>query len=176
MTTARRKNIRLRGFDYTNNGLYYVTICCANRENIFGEVVKAPNCNHHEKRPCNTIAEGEYCTKLNQKGEVCKRVLEEIQSSQKQIWLREFIVMPNHIHFIAVISQNYEGAMSLATFVRFVKSSITRAIHELWPEDDIWQKRYFEHIIRDDTDYERIVEYIATNPTRWAIRKQDAHR
>lgn len=167
-----RRSIRLKGYDYTQPGAYFVTICSYQRDEIFGEIIN-----------------GEM--KLSALGEI---IHEEWLRSAKirreiQLFDDEFVIMPNHIHGIVRIIEtvgadgvrpNYGRAhamrpnvfprrapRSLGSFVAGFKASVTsRAKREL-NITGIWQRNYYEHIIRDDTEFKNIWNYIDTNPLHW---------
>ena len=83
----------------------------------------------------------------------------------------DFVVMPNHVHLVAIAEQGVGKPTPLEDFVRYLKFAITREVHKEYPGVVLWQKGYYEHVIRDDADYERILEYIANNPAQWASDK-----
>lgn len=166
-----RRSIRLQGYDYAQAGAYFVTICANNRECLFGEIA------------------GD-ATVLNAFGHVVADEWLFSAEIRQEIELGEFVVMPNHFHGIVAITdreRNAEGrgtarraptvecfgkpvAGSLPTIVRSFKSAVTKRINEISqsPGVPVWQRSYYEHIIRDEADYARIAEYIADNPRRWA--------
>ena len=175
-----RRSIRLKGYDYTQPGAYFVTICSHQRDEIFGEIIN-----------------GEM--KLSALGET---VHEEWLRSAKirkeiQIFEDEFVIMPNHVHAIVRIIEtvgaggraaspnggvrpNTERAhamrpnafprrapRSLGSFIAGFKASVTsRATREL-NITGIWQRNYHERIIRDETEFKNIWNYIDTNPLHW---------
>lgn len=164
----RRHSIRLKGYDYSKAGAYFVTVCAWNRECLFGDV-----------------AGGEI--RLNEYGTV---VVEEWQRSgtiRKEIVLDVFVVMPNHIHGIIMISDDNHGSVgvtgrsplqirphgpskrSLGSFFAGFKSSVTKRINELRdnPECPVWQRNYYDHVIRTEDSLNRIRDYIHYNPARW---------
>jgi REP element-mobilizing transposase RayT len=185
-----RRSIRLRGYDYSQEGLYFVTICVQNRECIFGEIVD------DEMR-------------LNEIGEIVRFEWLKTANLRPNVHLHDFIVMPNHFHGIleivypenadrrgvarnalttttcnaptenirpysriAEIEKNeYMSSISpksheMGTIVRAFKSAVTKNIH-IVGYDFAWQRNYHEHIIRDDDNYIRIADYIAHNPENW---------
>jgi REP element-mobilizing transposase RayT len=167
-----RKAIRLKGYDYSQAGGYFVTIVARGRECLFGEIVG------REMR-------------LNPLGEIVNEEWLRSTEIRREIALDAFVVMPNHIHGIVFIHDNPVGATgrspllppydtshyphgpapkSLGAFVAGFKSSVTKRINLLYnaPGAPVWQRNYYEHIIRDQPDYERIANYIATNPSNWA--------
>lgn len=172
-----RRSIRLRGYDYRQPGAYFVTVCTWNRECILGEIVDG-------------------AVRLNAWGEI---VWEEwFRTAQVRpnvvLYEDEFVVMPNHIHGIIWIVGNGDvGAQrrcaptgksinvlpgSLGAIVRAFKSITTKRINALrgTPGAPIWQRNYYEHMIRDEQSLNRIREYIATNPLRWHLDRENLLR
>jgi len=160
-----RRSVRLKGYDYSNPGAYYVTICTWNRDCIFGEIIN-----------------GEM--KLNEFGEVVNREWLCSSEIRREIELDEFVVMPNHIHGIIFINGNGNTAhdlgangcsplrkrsRSLSSFIAGYKSAVTKSINILrnTPGMPVWQRNYFEHIIRNEYGLFRIREYIRNNPVQW---------
>jgi REP element-mobilizing transposase RayT len=168
--TKHRNSIRLPGCDYSLPGFYFITICTYQRECLFGE-----------------IKEGQMF--LNENGKIVEQEWFKTPEIRKEIILDEFIIMPNHIHGIILINdQNTEnnniivssvGAKgssplrmqpkSISSFVSGFKSSVTTQINTLrqTPGNPVWQRNYFEHIIRNDTVLQKIREYIINNPIKW---------
>ena len=186
-----RKSIRLKGYDYTQAGLYFITICCQYREHLFGE-----------------ITDGEMI--LNDAGKMVDIQWLELPNRFKNIELHEYIVMPNHFHAILeivgatlvvaqndttvaqndVINQNDDvinqkgqpqgiaptktvgdmmDAFKSITTVEYIRGVKTLG----WKPFDgkIWQRNYHEHIIRNEQSYQTISEYIINNPAKWTNDK-----
>ena len=162
MNRHHRHSVRLQGYDYSQSGAYFVTICAYNRECLFGEIVG------------NDI-------RLNDYGVIAKD--EWIKSSEirKEIKLDEFVVMSNHIHGIVWINnpvgangrsplhRTNMGSKTLSSFVAGYKSTVTKQINGLrrFPGVPVWQRNYYEHVIRGDTELNRIRQYIMENPLKW---------
>jgi len=168
-----RRSIRLAGYDYSWAGAYFVTICAHDRICQFGDIMN-----------------GEM--RLNDAGRIVERCWREIPAHFPHVELDEFVIMPNHIHGILVITNtlgtndNIVGAThasplqqtnrpcgpksrSIAAIVGSFKSAVTKRINEMRgaPGEAVWQRNYYEHIIRDDESLNRIREYIMTNTIRW---------
>lgn len=170
----RRRSIRLPEYDYTLSGAYFVTICTHNRESLFGRVV-----------------DGKML--LNEYGKiVCEEWFRTAEVRRNVELLEgEFVVMPNHVHGIIWIvdAGNGVGAQrrcaptprgitpnnvapgSLGAIVRAFKSTVTRRINELrnTPGGRVWQRNYYEHIIRTERALNAIRRYIRDNPRRWDL-------
>jgi putative transposase len=164
----QRKSPRLAGYDYAENGAYFVTICTHNREMLFGEVV-----------------DGEM--RLNDVGKVADWGWTQITTHFSQVEINCYVVMPNHVHgIIIIVNGNTVGTThasslphtsrpngpkrgSLSAIVGSYKSAVTKQINQIFNLDSghIWQERYHDHIIRNDDTLNKIRGYVQTNPARW---------
>lgn len=169
----RRRSIRLKGYDYTQAGAYFVTICTQNRECLFGEIVE------EEMR-------------LNDAGQTVQSVWNELPCHYPGVEIDVFVVMPNHIHgTIVLMDDHVVGAtpcgclvpgqaqgpaptMSLPDVVHRFKSLTTArfrhgVVQNNWHpfHGRLWQRNYYEHVIRNESELNRIREYIGANPARW---------
>ena len=200
-----RRTIRLNGFDYSNNGYYFVTICTKNRKNIFGEIVGARRDSPFNKNEILKI-------KLNKNGKIVNDIWKTLPDHNNVI-LDEFCIMPNHVHFVLGINNNQlkqndlikindgvlgngaldnkcgvigneNGAMGinnkgesrlaptttqLGLVIGMFKTECTKQINKLnkTPGIQLFQRNYYEHIIRNEKEYLRIKEYIRLNPEMW---------
>jgi len=164
-TDRHRRSIRLRGYDYSQNGLYFVTLCCHERQSLFGAVA------NDEMR-------------LNDAGRVAHTEWEKTGAMRENIEIHAFVVMPNHVHGIIKIVGAHcmrpdvvpdmqpgrvQRAPTVGDVVRGYKSAVTKRINQLRNASipPVWQRNYYEHIIRNEEAYLKIAEYIQTNPQRW---------
>jgi len=173
-SSHHRKSIRLKGYDYSQAGAYFITVCTYQRECLFGEIV-----------------DGEM--KLNNYGEIVYYTWNDLLNHVPGIELGEFVVMPNHIHGIIIITDDVVGAGSPGTYfvgagsepaptepapttkyalpeiVRQLKTFSARRINQRRATTGIpvWQRNYWEHIIRNEESYNKIAEYIIFNPYHW---------
>ena len=154
-----RCSIRLKGFDYTREAAYFVTISTQNQACLFGEIVNEQ-------------------MRLNDAGRVAQMVWKAIPDHFSQVEIDASVVMPNHIHGIIIIvgathasppRQSGPPKGSLGAIVGSYKSAVSRRINQLHrtPGATVWQRNYYEHIIRNNTGLNRIRKYIADNPARW---------
>lgn len=158
-----RKSIRLPEYDYTQEGAYFITIVTQNRNYLFGKIV-----------------EGDMC--LNPFGNIVSQVWQSVPKHHPKTVVDPFIIMPNHMHGIIKIvgarravplhqSEEFGKPVpgSIPTILRSFKSETTRRNNILrsTPGAKVWQRNYYEHVIRDENDYESIYEYILTNPQNW---------
>ncbi len=149
----KRKQLRLKQYNYANSGLYFITICGQNRIKYFGEIVN-----------------GEL--KLNQSGRMIEHLWLDILKRFNSIELEEYIIMPNHFH--AIIEIKHQSPVSLGEVVGAFKSLTTNAYikgvrNDNWLPFDkrLWQRNYYEHIIRNEVSHYFIAEYIQNNPSKW---------
>ena len=170
-----RRSIRLKGYDYAQAGLYFITICVQNRENLFGEIVPNER-GDHKGSPPQMI--------LNDAGKMIETEWINLKKRYENIELHEFITMPNHFHGILEIVVgaatraaptaaptvgDMMGAfksISTVEYIRGVKNLNWRPFN-----GKLWQRDYYEHIIRDERAYENISNYIVNNPAKWAADK-----
>lgn len=159
-----RRSVRLLEYDYSFPGSYYVTICTRDKRHLFGRILN----DQMRRNDCGEIAHREWFRSAE---------------LRQDIALDAFIVMPNHVHGIIIIRRGIPPtrdaptverfgklvAGSLPTLVRAYKSAVTKSINESLntPGSPVWQRNYYEHVIRDEEEMNRIREYIMTNPLRW---------
>ncbi len=164
LKTLSRKSIRLRGYDYRQAGAYFITICTKKMKNMFGRIVN-----------------GEM--KLNNIGIIALDELNKLPKTFPQliIYDDEFIIMPNHIHVIfwiievgatePVARTTNKGIApgSLGTIIGQFKSRATKSINKLnrTPGEQVWQRNYFDRIIRNNKELLAIKKYITDNPLQW---------
>jgi len=163
-----RRSIRLRSHDYSQAGAYFVTVCVQGRERLFGDVV-----------------DGEM--RLNDAGQMVAQCWHALSAHFPHLELDECVVMPNHMHGIIIVgapfmAPNGPGAVNpgainraptLGEIVRSFKAVATRRIREAGGSAFAWQRKYYEHIIRDEESLNRIREYIANNPLQWELDRDN---
>jgi len=171
-----RRSIRLPGYDYSQSGAYFVTICTHDRARLFGEIVGAGS------KPAPVTM------RINFFGKKVEETWFDLPCHIPGIILGEFSILPNHIHGIIWIKEKnetqkngfeWDGAglepaptrkqTPLSEIVRQFKTFSARRINEIrgTPGQSVWQRNYYEHIIRDEESYGRIAEYILNNHLKW---------
>jgi putative transposase len=145
-----RHSIRLQGYDYSQAGAYYVTIVIHDREQILGEII------NQEMR-------------LNKNGEIVKYAWLDLPKHYRNVKLDAFVIMPNHVHGIIILTDHDGKRHPLSEIVRAFKSFSARRINGLRNTQGVpvWQRNYYEHIIRNEQEHERIYNYILSNPLNW---------
>ncbi len=157
-----RRSIRLQNYDYTQAGAYFITLCTYKRQCILGEVVADK-------------------VQLTHAGEVARECWDAIPDHFPQVELDAYVIMPNHSHSILVITVGATHAspllsprgphpQSVGAIIGSFKSAVTKQLNLLHhtPGRTVWQRNYYEHIIRDKNDLDHIRRYIADNPAQWA--------
>ncbi len=157
-----RKQIRLKGYDYSKPGYYFITICCLNRENYLGQI------------KCRGGALLHPFVELSNIGEIAAEQWHELKERYKNLILDQFVVMPNHIHGIISIAneraeQSPAPTKTVGDIICTYKSITTKLSNKVDNSQGrvIWQRNYYEHIIRDEPELKKIREYIMTNPEKW---------
>jgi len=160
---AKRKNIRLKDYDYSQEGYYFITICTKNKKEILGKIVGA-NC-VRPKTPDDPVRpKNNYPTIILTKiGKIVENEMNKISKIYNNILIDEYIIMPNHIHVIIEIENGRtQFAPTISQIIKQYKGSITKQI-----KNNIWQKSFYEHIIRNEKEYLNIKQYIINNPYNW---------
>uniref|UniRef100_Q3ARH7 Transposase IS200-like domain-containing protein n=1 Tax=Chlorobium chlorochromatii (strain CaD3) TaxID=340177 RepID=Q3ARH7_CHLCH len=177
-----RRSIRLQGYDYSQSGAYFITICTQNRECLFGKIVDG-----------NMI--------LNDAGEMIKNIWHKIPTYHPYSYLDAMCIMPNHFHAIIMtvgadsisapidsisapidsisaptIGAEMDSAPTLGNIVQTFKRYTTIEYIKMVKQNKlpsfnkrIWQRNYYEHIIRNESDYTHIYDYIQNNPQQWEM-------
>ncbi len=136
-----RKHPRMATFDYTTPNYYFITICSHNKKCIFGK----PD-------------------RLNHFGKIALHGLMDIHRHFPNVIVDKAVVMPNHIHAIIILSNHQTN---LSTVLGLYKSSVTKQIHSVSPNEIVWQSSFHDHVIRNQRSYEHIWNYIDGNPSKW---------
>ena len=157
MTLPKRKPTRLKGYDYSTPGAYFITICVKDKKQLLSNIVG------------QGLAPAE--NQLTLYGNIAKEQIELLESRYHGIKIDKYVIMPNHIH---ILLSNYDvtaGASPCPTISDIIcafKSITTRMCRKVgFKEPHFFQSSFHDHIIRGEKDYLKIWEYIDTNPIRW---------
>lgn len=169
-TYSNRRSVRLRYHDYRDAGAYFITVCTQDRECLFGQIV----------------VDG---MQLNPYGQSVQTEWMRSQTLRSNVALDTFVVMPNHFHGVIVANEKDGTARrapttegyarpvegSIPTIVRAFKSAVTKGINEMrkTPGATVWQRGYYEHVVRNEDELNKIREYIANNPMQWALDREN---
>ncbi len=153
MTLPVRKVHRLREFDYSGCGAYFITVCTKNRKPLFWETVGA------------SIARPQDIP-LSPYGMIVDTAIQNIHTHYPTVQVDKYVVMPNHIHLLLRITGSENGrpmvAPTVSTVIQQFKGIVTKQLG--FP---VWQKLFFDHIIRNQSDYQEVWKYIDNNPLDW---------
>ncbi len=160
-----RKSPRLKEYDYSSVGAYFITICTHQRKEIFGKVAFDPIL-------------GTAKSELTDLGKIAEEELKNIEGHYCNIAIDRYVIMPNHIHLILRIKERInpfptEKQFDISNIIGKYKAAVTRRMNvgtALMPSAAIplWQSSFYDHIIRGEQDYKEIAEYIENNPARWS--------
>ena len=181
----QRKANRLKGYDYSQDNLYFITSCVHEMVCCFGEIIVGTgrDLSNNDDND-NNIGTGrdlslrETQMILNEYGKIADQQWYWLAEQYPYIVLHEFIVMPNHIHGIIEINRNvFVGTgrdlslppkiKSLSELIGAYKMTASKSIHLAGYAEFAWQRSFHDHIIRDEQSYERISKYIVNNPNSW---------
>ena len=205
MIRKNRKRNRKEGFDYSQDNLYFVTICVQNRICCFGSIPVgtgrdlSTNHNHdlstnhnHDlstnKNPDLSALDShsvnfnedainekdEVQMKLNEYGEIAKNQMVWLQEQYPYVVVHCFVIMPNHVHVLleidkSLVSDKDIKIKSVSELIGAYKTTTSKCIHLKGLLSFAWQRSFHDHIIRNAISYERIFNYIESNPLRWHI-------
>ena len=172
----QRQSIRLKSYDYSKAGAYFVTICVREKECLLGDVVGG-------------------VMRLSEMGEIVREEWLKSSIIRGEIKLDEFVIMPNHMHGIIWICNNGRGdrpvapteddfiqsgpsSKSLGSLMAGFKSAVTKRIniYRNTPGLPFWQRNYYEHVIRNENDLHAIREYIQNNPLKWELDPENPYK
>ena len=154
-----RKCIRLPAEAYNEQGLYFITICTQNRDEILGKIGVG-----------DSVLDGPHVI-LSQYGEVVEKRIMQMQDFYENLRIEYYVIMPNHVHLIInILKEESNGSSGTPTptntviskFISTFKRFCNREIGE-----NIWQRSYHDHIIRDGNDLQNYIDYIYDNPKNW---------
>jgi len=169
-----RRSLRLREYDYSQAGGYFVTLCTRARQCLFGKMV-------------------DFEMRLNQAGEIANNAWMTLSERYPNVLLDEYVIMPNHLHgIITIVGAAVHPAplagddvniaptkkITLGVIIAAFKSISAMNINTLLGTrgSPLWQRNYYEHIIRDEADLLEIRQYILNNPARWHLDKENPLR
>ena len=157
MEFPKRKQNRLTEYDYSTPNAYFITICVEKRKNLFWTDVGAII-----DRPKNVP--------LTALGRMVQRSITGIPLHYPAVSVDHYVIMPNHVHLLLQIHSDPDGrsmiAPTISTVVRLLKGTVSK-----YAGFSVWQKGFYDHVIRADADYLEIWNYIEGNPGRWTEDK-----
>lgn len=160
MEKGHRKGNRLQNFDYNQDGVYFITICTKDRKKLLSRI------------SVGTPVPG--CPQLLRHGEIADKYIRQLDAFYDYLSVDKYVIMPDHIHLLITIHGGHPGrgvpTQRTSVIARFIGTFKRFCNHEYG--ENIWQGRYYDHVVRNQQDYNEIWEYIENNPRKWAIIKQ----
>jgi REP element-mobilizing transposase RayT len=159
MDLRQRKPMRLSDYDYSLNGAYFVTICAQDRASLFGNFVGASI-----NRPCFPVVQ------LSKYGLIANEGIQMISEHYADVSVDKYVIMPNHIHMILIL---HHTAVESGRLI-IAPTSVSRIVKQFKRYSSkaagisLWQRSFHDRIIRDETEYKEIWQYIDNNPASWA--------
>ncbi len=150
----RRKNLRLQKYDYAQTAIYFVTICTQNRCCILSDIRRGG-------------------ALLRPVGQICEQQIKLLEQRYK-IHIKSYVIMPNHIHMLLALEREEQSpAPTVSDIVCCFKSLTTKLANqaENKPHRKIWQRSFYDHVVRNEQDYFEIQKYIDENPLKWELDK-----
>ncbi|MBQ3145699.1 MAG: transposase [Clostridia bacterium] len=151
----KRKEIRIKEYDYCQEGMYFITICTRDRKCLLGKISEEDKID------------------LSKYGQVVEKYMKSINSIYENICINSYVIMPNHVHMICnIIYKNGSSRTPTPTneTIPFLISTLKRFTNKEC-KTKIWQRNYYEHIVRNEKEYIKILEYIKNNPLNWNADK-----
>lgn len=175
----QRKTLRLQGYDYSQQGMYYITICTKNREQILSKIIRKPILNdvgvddpvhpntpkHITKNNVNVGTDDPARPMLTDIGRIIENCIKQNEKIYKNVIIDEYVIMPDHVHMIIFLTGG-QSRPPLQKIIQGFKSVTTRNCFK-YEIQKLWQRNYYEHIIRNEKEYFKIKKYILENPIRW---------
>ena len=151
----KRKNIRLKNFDYSKQGAYFITICTQNKKYLLSNIIDDDN------------------PHLLMCGKIADKWINKIAEKYPQYTVDCYVIMPNHIHLLLSVMNGEEASTSVVSVVGWLKYQITKEFNLIndTPKTKIFQRSFYDHIVRNYNDYEEIYKYIFENPLKWRYDK-----
>ena len=153
----QRKHPRLKNYDYSTAGAYYITICTHDRRCLLAHIAG------------QELAPAEI--QLTEYGKIAKAQLRLLEDRYPNLSVDQYVIMPNHIHAIFLLEEAAGDSQcpTITDIICAYKSLTTRECKKAEPIDKLFQTSFYEHVIRGQKDYAEIAEYIANNPKQWEL-------
>ena len=151
-----RKRNRLCNYDYGQNGAYFITICTKDRKQILSKIV------------------GDGFPVPNLPGRIAEEMIEQVMIRYPSVSVDKYVIMPDHIHLLLRIEGTGNPSPTLGNVIGWYKYQTTKRINQTDATQglQVFQRSYYDHVIRNQQDYDSVWEYIENNPRKWAMKKQ----
>ena len=151
-----RKRNRLCNYDYGQNGAYFITICTKDRKQILSKIV------------------GDGFPVPNLPGRIAEEMIEQVMIRYPSVSVDKYVIMPDHIQLLLRIEGTGNPSPTLGNVIGWYKYQTTKRINQTDATQglQVFQRSYYDHVIRNQQDYDSVWEYIENNPRKWAMKKQ----
>lgn len=159
MELPERKRLRLENYNYSENGMYFITVCTQNRKKVLSEILP--------------VGDGSPVPELTDIGKLVEGFIGQISVKYPTVKICRYVIMPDHIHFLISLEAFSGGtgnpSPTTATVFAWFKYQTTKSINEYTQQTGkrFWQRSFFDHVVRNEQDLQEIMYYIETNPHRW---------
>ncbi|MCL2740376.1 MAG: hypothetical protein FWE47_04205 [Oscillospiraceae bacterium] len=168
----KRKRNRIEDYDYSQNGAYFITICSKDKAKIFGKIVGADTIRLTSKEGIQNVGEDIILPQiaLSPMGKTVDEAICNISDIYENVFVDIYTIMPNHIHIMLSIDRDGRmiSAPTISTIVGQFKRKCSKEIGK-----PIWQKSFYEHVIRNLNDYAAHWQYIIENPLKWQLGEDE---
>ena len=159
MDYPKRKLPRLRSYDYATPGAYFITICTHEKRCVFGNIVQGNNV-------------GEAHLVYSPIGEIARKCLLNVAAHYENVKVDNWVIMPNHVHILLQVTEGLNPfptkKFDISNVVGKYKAAVTRAVGNAFMHSGrLWQSSFYDHVVRNDEDYQNIWKYISGNPSKW---------
>ncbi|MBQ2729316.1 MAG: transposase [Clostridia bacterium] len=194
-----RKSTHLKYYDYSNTGVYFVTICIEERKRILSEIIKTSDTAVDEIKNLNSVGEllaapenerfnpndffdvhssfsSNYKPQLTPIGEIVEEQIMDLAKRYDNVKIKNYVIMPDHIHlliFLRMEAGAASGSPTLYDVIRAFKSLTSRECKKKFKVEKMFQRSFAEHVIRDREDYDVRMKYIHENPIRWYYKEKE---
>ena len=154
----KRKPPRLKNFDYSRCGAYFITICTHNRQKLLSQIVGGD------------VLDAPKNVELSPYGKIVDKYINQLNDFYAHLSVDQYVIMPNHIHILLIVLENGSSGTSTPTRQHSSVSSFVSTLKRFCNKElgkNIWQRHFYDHIIRNRKDYKEHIKYIYENPSNW---------
>lgn len=160
-----KKSHRLALYNYNQNGVFFITICTLDRKKILSRIAvetPLPGCPGPPK------------IELLRHGSIADRYIHQLNSFYDHLSVEKYVIMPDHIHLLIAVNGHpgMDASAKRTSLIGQFVGTLKRFCNREYGEN-IWQNGYYDHVVRNQTDYDSIWEYIDHNPHKWILKNQD---
>lgn len=176
MEFKNRKPLRLQEYDYNTQGAYFLTFCTYNRKNTLSRIVGTVDEPSFSTAPIVGAIHESPKSELTAQGKIVETVIGNIPQLIG-VTVDRYVIMPNHVHLILFIEDEpraiHESPLrkrsAISNAIGYIKMNTSKRIHQLYGHAPVWQRGYYDHVVRNERDYVEIAKYIDENPLRWHL-------